>query len=188
MLPPPPARVLEVGCGAGDLARGLDAARYDVVAVDPAAPAGRIFRRTTLEALEETGPFDAAVAAYSLHHLHDLDVALDRLAALLADGGRLVLAEFGWDRVDLATAEWYAGVQGRPAGIVHEEWRDEHAGLHRYDEMRRALDARFEERHFEWRPYLSRCLERDDLEAEERRAIERGAIQAVGFRYVGVRR
>jgi hypothetical protein len=70
---------------------------------------------------------------------------------------------------------------------VVAEWRAEHEGLHGYAEMRRALDDRFAEHFFEWRPYLYRCLERDDLEASERRAIARNEISAVGFRYVGVR-
>src|SRR5687768_9945052 len=72
-LPPPPRRVLEVGCGRGELALALDAAGYEVVAVDPDAPEGPIFRRTTIEELDEPGPFDAIVAAFSLHHVHDLD-------------------------------------------------------------------------------------------------------------------
>ena len=53
--------------------------------------------------------------------------------------------------------------------------------------MRRALDGRFRESRFEWRPYLYRCLERDDIEPSEREAIKQGDIQAVGFRYVGTR-
>ena len=64
----------------------------------------------------------------------------------------------------------------------------EHEGLHGYEEMRRALDSRFCQDFFEWRPYLYRCLERDDIERSERAAIKRGDIQAVGFRYVGTRR
>jgi hypothetical protein len=54
--------------------------------------------------------------------------------------------------------------------------------------MRRALDSRFSEDIFEWRPYLYRCLERDDIETKEREAIKQGDIQPVGFRYVGTRR
>src|SRR4051812_44346975 len=34
-LPAPPARVLEIGAGSGELARALTAAGYDVVAIDP---------------------------------------------------------------------------------------------------------------------------------------------------------
>ena len=48
-LPPPPARVLEVGCGdEGGVAYALDAAGYDVLGIDPHAPDGPLFRRTTI--------------------------------------------------------------------------------------------------------------------------------------------
>ena len=188
-LPRPPARVLEVGCGAGNLARAMDAAGYAVVAIDPDAPEGSIFRRTTLEELEEPGPFDAAVATYSLHHIERLDPALDLLASLLRPQGKLVLEEFGWDRLDEDTAAWYGRQQGKPSiEAVLAEWRAEHEGLHGYEEMRRALDQHFSEDTLEWRPYLYRCLDRDDLETAERTAIARGEIQPVGFRYVGNRR
>ena len=67
-------------------------------------------------------------------------------------------------------------------------WRAEHRRLHGYCELRRALDERFAERSLEWRPYLYRSLDGDNLEASEREAIARGEIRAVGFRYVGIRR
>jgi SAM-dependent methyltransferase len=188
-LPPPPARTLEVGCGEGTLARALSAAGYSVIAIDPRAPEGPIFRRTTLEKLDEAGPFDGAVASYALHHIVSLDSAIDRIADVLTSGGKLVIEEFGWDRVDLATAEWYGRQQGDPSPEhVLAEWRAEHEGLHGYEEMRRALDKRFNEDLFEWRPYLSRCLERDDIEHSEREAIRQGDIRAIGFRYIGTPR
>jgi ubiquinone/menaquinone biosynthesis C-methylase UbiE len=187
-LPPPPARVLEVGCGAGKLARAMDSAGYGVLAIDPDAPEGPIFRRTTLEELHDTGPFDAAVASYSLHHIESVDGALDRIASLLQPRGKLLLEEFGWDRLDHATADWYAQQQGTTPEPVIAEWRAEHEGLCGYAEMRRALENSFAQHSFEWRPYLYRCLERDDLEASERRAIAQNEIRAVGFRYVGIRR
>ena len=37
-LPPSPARVLEIGCGAGELALEISEAGYDVLAIDPEAP------------------------------------------------------------------------------------------------------------------------------------------------------
>ena len=66
------------------------------------------------------------------------------------------------------------------------DWQDEHAGLHGYDAMRRALDSRFAERMLERRPFLHRSLERPELEPLERAAIARGEISAIGFRWVGV--
>jgi len=186
-LPPPPARVLEVGCGAGELALALDAAGYDVVAVDPRAPEGPIFRRTTLAALDGPGPFAVAVARFSLHHIHELDAAVERIAGVLRPGGKLVLEEFGWERVDLRTAAWLAEQKGGTPEQQLAAWRDEHAGLHTSDDMRRALDARFEERSLEWRPQLHRAPGPAELEPREREAIVRGEIAAVGFRYVGTR-
>jgi SAM-dependent methyltransferase len=150
-LPPPPARVLEVGCGKGELAWALDAAGYHVVAIDPDAPEGSIFRRTTIEAFDEAGPFDAVVASLSLHHVEDLGGAVDKLVRLL--DGPLILNEHAWDRLEPMTPEWEA----------------EHAGLHGYGAMRAELDARFEERFFEWRPY--------PVDGEE--------VPGLGFRYVG---
>ena len=86
-LPPPPARVLEVGCGAGELARTMDGAGYEVVAIDPAAPDGEIFRRIKLDELDPAERFDAVVAAFSLHHVIDLSVGLDRIRDVLRPGG-----------------------------------------------------------------------------------------------------
>jgi 2-polyprenyl-3-methyl-5-hydroxy-6-metoxy-1,4-benzoquinol methylase len=105
-LPPPPARVLEVGCGSGELARALSADGYDVVAVDPNAPDGAIFRRTTIEELGDEGPFDAAVASLSLHHVDDPGVVAARVRSLLKPGARFIVREFAWDLVDEPTVRW----------------------------------------------------------------------------------
>jgi SAM-dependent methyltransferase len=183
-LPPPPARVLEVGCGSGELARELSADSFDLVAVDPNAPAGAIFRRTTLEALGDEGPFDAALASLAFHHVDDLDLALDKLHSLLRQGAPLVVREFAWDLVDEPTARWDYKRLGREGGLA--EWRAEHQHLHGFGAMRAALDARFRERSFEWGPYLSEYKPAEGHASEERRLIESGAIRAVGFLYVGL--
>jgi SAM-dependent methyltransferase len=150
-LPPAPTRVLEVGCGEGGLARALAAERYEVVAIDPEAPQGPIFRRTSIEAFDDPGPYDAVIASLSLHHVHDLGGALDKLARML--DGPLILNEHAWDRLEPMTPEW----------------EEEHAGLHGYGAMRTELDARFEERFFEWRPY----------------PVDGVDVPGLGFRYVG---
>jgi SAM-dependent methyltransferase len=197
-LPPAPARVLELGCGPeGGLARSLLAAGHEVVAVDPVAPDGAIFRRLRFEDFVEPGPFDAVVASRSLHHVDDLAATLDHVAALLEPAGTLVLAEFAWDRLDEPTAEWYHGqllalsaALGRaaPGSVddVRAKWQAEHAGLHGYGAMRRELDARFAERLFTWEPHLYREVDGVATEALERTLMEAGAIRGLGFHYVGV--
>jgi SAM-dependent methyltransferase len=197
---PPPARVLEVGCGEGALTIALSEAGYDAIGIDPAAPPGDLFRRIKLGDLEESDPYDVVVAASSLHHITDLDGALDKVVRLLRGRGVLVVDEFAWDRLDAATADWFHGRQralaaaGRardvPASLedCRRDWEDEHVGLHGYETLREALAARFEELHFESRPYLHRLLDGVAGEALEQSLIDSQAIQALGFRFVGTPR
>jgi hypothetical protein len=105
----PPARVLEVGCGKGELARALARVGHSVTAIDPRAPKGPIFRRVGIEEFSDAEPFDHVVASLSLHHVEDLGRALDKVVDSLRPGGTLVVVEFAWDRIDEATAEWVLG-------------------------------------------------------------------------------
>jgi SAM-dependent methyltransferase len=192
-LPTGPARVLEVGCGDGRLARDLDELGHTVVAIDPAAPPGAIFQAVSLEEFADSGPFDAVVASRSLHHIHDLPGGLSKLHRLLVPGGRLIVVEHAFDRLDEPTARWY--LERRRAKGPHApsslqaclaEWEADHAGLHGYAAIRRELDLRFTERWFAWTPSLYLELGKA-LEQEERRLIEADSIQATGFQYVGER-
>src|ERR671932_2004120 len=79
-LPPPPARVLEVGAGAGELAAALRAAGWDVVAIDPAADGAAGVEPVALLDLEAAeASFDAVVAVVSLHHVEPLAESCARL-------------------------------------------------------------------------------------------------------------
>jgi SAM-dependent methyltransferase len=196
-LPPPPARVLEIGSGAGELALDVADAGYDVLAIDPDAPMGPIFRQTTLENLDEPGPFDAVVASRSLHHIHDLDAAVERIHSLVRPGGRLILAEFAWERMDPDTADWYLGQQlaleaaGRLDDVPRSledalaAWEEEHRGLHAGETMRVSLSRRFHELRFERTPYLHRTLGGVASEALEATLIDARAVRALGFHWVG---
>jgi hypothetical protein len=193
-LPSPPQRILEVGCGReGGVAPALAAAAYDVVAIDPHAPEGPLYRQVSLEELDDPGPFAAVVAGRVLHHVHPLGPALDKLVGLAP---LLVLDEFAWNHMDEPTVEWYEAqhrllvAAGRtPKGPAHlGEWRARHTDLHPYERLRAELDLRYDERHFEWRPYLYRWLEGPATQSLEAALISAGAIRPIGFRYAGVRR
>ena len=193
-LPPAPARVLEVGCGRGDLARAIAESGYEVVAVDPHAPPGELFRATSVEEFADPEPFDAVVASLALHHVADLPGALDKIVSLLRPTGSLIVNEHAVDRLDEPTARWYLEKRAviRPDAprsleqCLHD-WEEHHAGLHGYAAMRKELDRRFTERFFAWMPYLYGELAGAVTDLEERALIDAGAIQATGFRYVGER-
>jgi SAM-dependent methyltransferase len=197
-LPSPPARVLEVGCGDGELARAVEGAGYDVMAIDPSAPEGEIFRRIKLEELEDDARFDAVLASAVFHHMTDLDVSLERVARALDGGGPVVVDEFGWDLLDVPTAEWYEGQRRVLSAALEndhapsaDDWEQHHARLHhvhRFDTLRAALDARFEERHFERVPYLWRYLGGPATLPLEEMLVSAGLIQPIGFRFVGIPR
>lgn len=197
-LPPPPARVLEVGCGQGELTTELAVAGYDVLGIDPAAPLGDRFRRILLEDIDVAdGPFGGVVASHSLQDVVDLGGALDRIVSLLAVNGVLVLDELAWDRIDEPTLDWLYGQRRALASAGHgeapdsaeaqrEEWEATYVGVHGYETLRRELDARFEELAFAWTPYLYRHTGGVATEVLEQALIDAGAIKALCFRYAGV--
>jgi SAM-dependent methyltransferase len=85
LLPPPPARILDAGCGEGALSRELADAGYAVTSIDadPAAvaaarSAGVPAVRADLASYDDK-PFDAVVMLLSLHHMHPLGTALAEL-------------------------------------------------------------------------------------------------------------
>ena len=194
-LPPPPARVLEVGCGEeGGVTPALADAGYEMLGIDPDAPSGPLFRSIALEELAEDVRYDAVVASRVLHHVDPLEPALDKLARLAP---LLLLDEFAHERLDDgATRDWYQQQYRVLVAAGHEpnappdlaDWRERHRDLHPSGMLLAALDARYERRHLEWRPYLYRWLRGPATEALEAGLVAAGAIRAVGFRYAGVAR
>ena len=179
-LPQPPAAVLEVGCGSGELALALSAEGWMVTAVDPKAPEGPPFVRTAVEDLNaaDHGPFDAAVAVLSLHHAGVVGTVLDKVRSLLRPGGIVVVDEFRKEHLaDRATAAFFyhqqlalihAGRKGigdgghgghRPGGGSFESWYarilERRAGVHEEGEVLEALEERFVTRSLSYGPTCS---------------------------------
>jgi SAM-dependent methyltransferase len=189
-LPDPPANVLEIGAGRGELARELRAAGYAVTAIDPAAePDSGVEARPLLEA---HGSFDAAVAIVSLHHVDPLEESFGHLASLLPAGAPLVVDEIDADRYDERAAGWWLAQRRAlgsphdhedPAGMVH--------GLREHIHPLAAVQAALAP-HFEVGPavrvaYLHRWELHPTLRDIEVSLIADGLLPAVGARLVAVR-
>lgn len=105
-LPDAPARVLDVGCGRGELVSALVTRAAMVEGIDPDAatayaaatrfhdrPGVRIARRGLAEQAADpalTGQYDAVIMVASLHHM-DPAAALAEARTLLRPGGQLLI-------------------------------------------------------------------------------------------------
>jgi SAM-dependent methyltransferase len=191
-LPEPPARVLEVGAGAGSLARALRAVGYDVLAIDPGSDDSGV-RAVALADLDEpAASFAAAVAVVSLHHVDPLEESCRRLGEVVEPGGTIVVDEFDVGAFDLGPATWWLEQRaaiGEPQPETAEELVAEHREhLHPLEQIVAALAP-----HFELGPplrgaWLHRWNLGDSLRAVEEEAIARGRLRATGARLVGRRR
>lgn len=195
-------RVLEVGCGDGEVARRLGARGFEVTAMDRAlAGCGGRVRYVEAdfvgEGVEELGRFDAVVFTASLHHVTPLRRAVER-AARMARGGVIVVDDFDVDAPDRETAWWFYAAQGERVADPLARWRADHEhGLHTGERMWREL-ARVGPVAVTTAPYLYRYLARglpageagvrqaEALLEEERERIAEGAIVAVGLRLIAM--
>lgn len=213
-LPDAPARLLEVGCGDGELARALQQLGYGVVAVDSSEEAVAAARTKGVDARIatfpsfEAPPFDAVLFTRSLHHVGSLDDALERTRDLLEPGGALLVEDWAWERVDDATAEWAFGLRSTlsGAGLVsikgweHDDspraaWHEEHEHhIHGSGAMLEAISRVFVIEAQEEAPYFYRYYVRDLASdrggAEAARRImewERRLIDARAIQPIGLR-
>ena len=114
-----PTRLLEVGCGTGELAERVERElRADVVAVDISP---RIVELTKARGVDarvgdvqhlpfEDASFDCVVAAWVLYHVPELDRAIAELGRVLSPGGTLVAATLGEGNL----AELWAAIGDSP--------------------------------------------------------------------------
>ena len=144
---------------------------------------------------------------FAVRLVADLDVALDRLQALLVPGGVLVVVEWAWERFDEATARWcFARLAspnpGEEPGWLHkgqerwaasgQPWDDflrswaTEEGLHPGEAIVRGLDARFHLQLYVEGPYFFPDLVGTG-EGQEQAAIDAGLIRAGGIRYAATR-
>ncbi len=107
-------RILEVGCGAGELAARLSRDGHVVIAIDSDPESIAAARRLGVDARVakwpdfDDGYFDAVLFTRSLHHLYPLDHSVRHTADLLRDGGHIIVEDFAYESADEKTLHWFA--------------------------------------------------------------------------------
>jgi SAM-dependent methyltransferase len=140
-----PTRVLEVGCGMGQLAQLLhEELDAEVVAIDLSERMVELTRERGVDArvadVQELpfgdGEFDVVVAAWMLYHVPDVERALDEIVRVLGSTGRLVTATnrsghlkelralVGVTRTGLEAFEAHDAQRLLPPRFTHVEERD----------------------------------------------------------------
>lgn len=201
-VPPPPARVLEIGCGTlGGFVPALRSEGFDAIGIDPRAPDGAHYEQTAFEHAELPEPVDAVVASTSLHHVADPEEIADRIASVLVGAGTLIVVEWAWEDFDEKTARWgFSRLAGDDGGWLvrhRERWLEageaweaylsgwaNAEGLHPAHALLDVLNRRFDQVLLARGPYLFVDLP-GTSEAEEQAAIDRGEITATRVDYVG---
>lgn len=111
-----PARILEVGCGNGELAQRLQGLGQQIIGIDSSPEAVHEARRLGVDARVAHWPefddqsFDAILFTRSLHHIHHLDEAIEKAAAVLKPTGVVMVEDFAFDEIDWATVEWFYSI------------------------------------------------------------------------------
>jgi len=107
-------RILEVGCGTGELAACLLKDGYTVVAIDADADSIAAALKLSVDARVATwpdfvdGPFDAVLFTRSLHHIHPLQESIQHAAESLTKDGLIIVEDFAYESTDEKTLRWFA--------------------------------------------------------------------------------
>lgn len=208
LLPPPPARVVEIGCGPrGGFIPALRQAGYEATGIDPEAPHGSAYRQFTFEGYRPDDQVDAVIASVSLHHVDQPGLVLEHVRSVLRPDGIVVVIEWLTEEFDEATARWcFAHGTCNPAlpgawlGKLREKWKDsqrswddffggwlENHHIHTAAAIYKELEARFDTIHESRGAYYFQDLVNADYDSETV-AIDRGEIRAGCLRYAGRRR
>ncbi len=103
-------KVLDVGCGDGDLLTILAAAGCVCTGLEKSEDAatkakGLDIRIATWPDFDETG-FDAIIFVRTLHHIMPLGTAVKKAKSLLAPGGFVFVDDFAFAEANAATSAW----------------------------------------------------------------------------------
>lgn len=202
-------RVLEIGCGQGELASCLAADGIEVLAIDSDADCvAAAAARSGVEARVGSWPmslkkrFDAILFTRSLHHIDPLGDAIDSAVKVLRAGGRIIVEDFRSEFDSPRTRLWFEGLvrllataklfRETDAAQILEELNvgDHHRELHSSPVMKQALRAHGQVQEGDAAYYFRYVEDRlnevvaSQLLNYELSLIEAGAIDPLGKRFV----
>lgn len=179
-------RILEVGCGAGEVAAELMRLGHTVIGLDPDEGAVALARKRGVDARRATWPVDwpapesvdVLLFTRSLHHIAPLEPCVAHAAAALAPGGVLLIEDFAHDEATPAQAEWLfqtlallhdCGALAGPPGAFFDQalalgdaaqaWRADHDHeLHSWAQMTATIERHFMVVRTASAPYLYRYV------------------------------
>ncbi len=127
-------RILEVGCGTGELAARLLQDGFRVTGIDSDNELVAAARLLGVDAHVAEWPhfndgrFDAVLFTRSLHHMHPLRESVQAAAECLPNGGRVIVEDFAYESADEKTLRWFTSVSCivDASGLLVErdEWLD----------------------------------------------------------------
>lgn len=180
-IPTPHAKILEVGCGRGELASQLLQLGYQVTAIDINAEAVAAAKELGVDAhvadikeFGEPNTYDAVLFTHSLHHIYPLDTVLNRVRSILNEMGKILVEDFAIEAMDPKTATWFyelndfvttlSGKEVDPANPTDnlDRWKKAHhhePALHTRKEMQRVMERDFGNIRATTVPYLYRYFQ-----------------------------
>ena len=184
----PPATLIEVGCGRGEVARELIGRGFRVIALDSDPESVSTAVANGVHAIVASWPefdcqaVDAVVFTRSLHHMEALGDAVRRAKELLRPGGVLLVEDFAYDSADQSTIDWFLEILESPeartlivptdqghdlvtdllkSSAPLDTWAENHDhDLHTVDQMSAAIAREFGSLKKASVPYLYRYLVR----------------------------
>lgn len=178
---PRSAQLIEVGCGKGHVAQALSERGYRVVGLDSDGETVARAKERGAPVIQatwpefESEPVDAIAFTRSLHHIGDLQQAVQKARDTLKPHGKLLVEDFAFGTADEATIAWFIDVvrnqvlvNAVASDFVSElissddpaaTWRQHHSReVHSAEAMKRRIAEHFNVEEGSSVPYLYRYL------------------------------